>query len=355
MAKTKKISISKKAKNKKLKQAKKQPAISSVNDKFKKSSQAKSGKNLKATKSLNKPRLVVETNFIKIASNHPELKPLINILPKLGMTLENFLDAIKLEKFLTSNLNPKGTIFEVLLLNDEVVVNLLTQRALGSLKDISIKDDAELAKLILNIQKKKLVRSDFDIADFNLRKSDIQNQLNLESVSLATNFNTLHENKAKEIYPLMFSDLAMVKFNSKLKKLLIVIPGEIKEPSAAKELADQLAQIERRLFEAKEVSFDIGKQKDLRVKPEDVFVVRDNAIGIPRRKIDTNNPNLGKDVKISSNVLDIVQVNSRDTKSKTDPQELFRYLVKVKPEYDPERILKALLEIKTKHLKIPHK
>lgn len=164
-----------------------------------------------------------------------------------------------------------------------------------------------------------------------------------------------HKNNKAQNYSLLFSDFAVVKFNPKTKKLLIIIPGEIKEPSAAKELADQLAKIEDRLKNCNELSFDIGNKKNLTVNPGDVFVVRDNSLGIPRRKNETNNPNMGKDIKISSDVLDIVQVNSRDTKSDFDPQKMFRFLVKVKPDFDPEKITKALIDIKVKHLKIPHK
>jgi len=357
MAKTK-IRVKQKSANKRRRQSKKHPAMSTFVDKTKRSSRQRRSSNrqkLRSIKNTGRSLTQREIDFIKVATGHQDLKSIIQVLPKLGISLEEFLDLIKIEKFLHSDMNPKGTIFEVLLLKDKMMVNLLLQRSLGTLKDLSIRSDVDITKLTLNINKIPFRKADFDIEDFPVKTSDTSAQNGLGKVDLATNFNTIHKNNQGKNYPLLFSDFAIVKFNPKSKKLLIIIPGEIKEPSAAKELADQLAKIEDRLKNCNEISFDIGNNKNLTVNPRDVFVVRDNSLGIPRRKIETNNPRAGKDIKISSDVLEIVQVNSRDTKSDIDPQEMFRFLVKVKPEFDPEKITKALIDIKKNHLKLPHK
>lgn len=396
--------IKKRAGQKRTRQTKKRAAVAALHDRLKKSSTTKKKpkkQRLAVTKQVKRVRTQAEIDFVKIAKSHPPLQALAQALPKLGLTMETFLDAIKLDKFLTSKLGVKGNIFEVLVLKDRVMVNLLYQRALGTLKNLALltgggdfkllpnsktgaavplpaMGNAELKKLVLNINDTPFNAKDFDISDFSLGKSgeglggegkpyglgakdnlvtDVTTRKGGGQLDLATNFNTIHKNLQGEDYSLLFSDFAMVRFNPKNKKLLILIPGEIKEPAAAKELADQLSKIEARLKGCEAIEFDLsGSKESIRVKPGDVFVVRDNSLGIPRKvAAPTRDPGAGRNITYSGDVLDIVQVNSRNTKGDlVDTQEMFRFSVKVKNEYDPEAIAKALEDIKTRHLKLPH-
>lgn len=355
-----------------------------------------------------------EVDFIKIVKRHPQLQALVQVLPKLGLTVEAFLDAIKLEKFLTSQLGIKGNVFEVLVLNDRVMVNLLYQRALGTLKNLALqvtpeiferlpqgglgaavtlpaRTAAELQKLVLNIKNAPYDPKDFGLSDVSLGRSGeglhgdgkrivgkpgagqhgigklyglrANDSLAVRSaapkggsqLALATNFNTVHKNLQGEEYPLLFMDFSMVYYNPTKNRILILVPGEIKEPAAARELADQLSKIEGRLKGCEGIEFDLpGRTDRMRVKPEDVFVVRDNSLGLPRKNAaPTREPPSGRNVRFSGDVLEVVQVNSSETRSAVDPQDFFRFSVKVQDAYNPDAIAKVLFEIKTQNLNLP--
>ena len=350
--------LSKRARSKKKKNAQKHPAYSKGASSItepKKNNPKKTGKLNKKTQ-IPRQRLKIENDFIKIASNYPVFKELKKYLRYLGLNLDDFFDAIDLKKFLTTGYDPKGTINEILILKDKVMVKLLEERANGSVENLIRLSSAT------EIQKKGttnwIKQNDFKIEDavgnvankpFNLR--------NFENVStkLATNFKTLPDNK-------LYFDFSMVRFDKTTNSLFLIIPGEIKEPKAAAELAKQFGRFVRRLKETDEISFQIGKQTK-KVPSTNVFFLKDNAVGIARRKDGLSNPKSGKNISLPKEdktpVMEIINANFKDSKPETNitknKQEFIRFIVKINPEISPQKIQDALIEIKNKILKIPHK
>jgi hypothetical protein len=312
----------------------------------------KSTKPVKHTKSIPRKRLKIENVFIKIAYNHPELQELKKSLKYLRLSFEDFLDAIDLEKFLTTGYNPKGTINELLILKDKAMVKRLRDRADGSFEN--------LIRQATNTEVQKNKSTDWvKVNDFNV-KEVVGNVANKDfnifafeklKTILATNFKTLPDNK-------LYLDFSMVRFDEATNKLFLIIPGEIKEPKAAAELAKQFGRFVRRLKETDEISFEINGQTK-KVSSKNVFYVKNNAAGIARRKDQAPNPRTGKALdNYRSEIMEIINAKFKDSRPETNAsknkQEFIRFIVSINPKISPQKIQDALIEIKTKILKIPH-
>lgn len=350
--------LTNKAKSKKNLNAQKHPVYTKVVSSIAKPEKTKPKKTGKLNKKKHIPRqrLKIENDFIKIASNYPVFKELKKYLRYLGLNLDDFFDAIDLKKFLNTGYDPKGTINEILILKDKVMVRLLEERANGSVENLILLSSAT------EIQKKGtnnwIKQNDFKIdnAVGNVANKPF-NLKNFEKVStkLATNFKTLPDNK-------LYFDFSMVRFDKTTNSLFLIIPGEIKEPKAAAELAKQFGRFVRRLKETNEISFQIGKQTKT-ISSKNVFFLKDNSVGIARRKDGLSNPKSGKNLSLPKEdktpIMEIINANFKDSKPETNiaknKQEFIRFIVRINPEISPQKIQEDLIEIKNKILKVPQK
>jgi hypothetical protein len=288
------------------------------------SSAAKVGKRLKQLKTISRVEKKLRKAFIEAASTHPDLKPLQDKLKYLGLTLEEFLDLVDIKKLLNTKYKPKGTINEILILKDKAMVNILTERADGSFHTFDVLSGKELESAVGNVVKKA-----FDLAEF----ADLKTRL-------AINFKTLPDNK-------LYFDFSMVRFNPAKKKLFILIPGEIKEPKAAAELAKQFGRFVRRLALTDKIEFQLDK-KPIEVNSKDVFFLKNNAAGIGRTL--GGNYRTGKTISEKTPVMEIVHAKFKNTRPERnrqrDRQEFIRFLVKIDKGLNPEKIDKALRQVK---------
>lgn len=332
-----KKNLSIRAKSKGAKIEKKNKPYKNTSDALITHSKPKSGKNrrLKKTKSGNRKLLKVENDFVKLIKEHSELKLLKKYLVYLGLSVEDFLEAINLKKFLATDYNPKGTINEIFVLNDKVMINILKERADATIFNLTFFSKTEIGSAIGNAAKKV-----FNLKDFE----------NLPTIK-ATDFRTMPDNK-------LYLDFSMVRYDGKSKKLFLVIPGEIKEPKAASELAEQFGRFIRRLEDTEDIHFKMGN-KDASVSGKDVFFVRDNFVGIARRKSGLPDSTRGKNISEKTPIMEIVNLDYKNTKPESnlpkDKQEFVRFLAKLNPDINPDKIQKILIELKTKRLKLKHK
>jgi hypothetical protein len=287
------------------------------------------GKKLKQAKTISRLDKKLRNAFIKAAQTHPDLDKLKNKLQYLGLTFKEFLDLVDVKKLLTTKYNPKGTINEIFILNDRVMVRILTERANGSFRTFDVASAQQIQNAIGNVANQV-----FDLADFKSRRT-----------RLAVNFKTMPDNK-------LYFDFSMVRYNPDTKSLFIIIPGEIKEPKAAAELSKQFGKFVRRLTNTPEISFQIGTEP-ITVNSSNVFFLKNNAAGIGRTE--STSRRTGKTISERTPVLEIINAKFKFTRPEKNgsksSQEFIRFLVKMNPELNPDKISAAVLNIKKGVLK----
>lgn len=329
-------------------------------------------------RSIKKLRLEVrklEKSYIANVKADGGLDSLKQHLKSIGMSsLEEFFDAIDLTKFLTTNFNPGGKINEVLVLKNKAFIKMLIEKyADTEFLNLRAKKNEVYQAELLNLVKQAgnsttpvKLKSLHDIASstadsslswaiFNKNKQpvDLDTFKNIPT-KLVTEFKTnLSNNPSLDPFKEYF-DFGLVKYDSKAGKLLILSPGELKSPTNSADLLDQFARMIRRLNEGEDISFMLDG-KIISVKTNDVYLVRDNSIGITYGDIKLAYDYMdvtGNSVK-NPNVLERgADVRVKFTRS-ADPSLFFR----IKVEYrsiSPAQVEKNLIRIK-KTVGLKHK
>lgn len=272
--------------------------------------------------------------FVKLARQHPALNNLQKQLSYLGMSFGEFLRRINVEKLLTSKFSPKGLINEIFILGDKILVGHMMDRADGSFKNLFRYNEKELAGAVGNPAKKAFKLKEFDHLDS----------------ALATDFRTLPDNK-------LYFDFSMVRYDPATKQLLILIPGEIKEPRAAAELAKQFGRFVRRLSNAGEISFKLNGDT-IKVKSSDVFYIKNNAVGIGRTE-KRYGFRTGKNIRETTPVMELTHAKFKRTSPEVstakDSQEFIRFLVRLDKDLNPDKLERALREVKRQLLRMSPK
>lgn len=266
----------------------------------------------------------IYNDFVKSAEEYIKANPksalakLNSNLQELGMrSIKEFLDEIELLRLLTTKYSPKGRIFEVLVLKSKRM-----QLSLISLAEDSWRIMIEIKSKITNIKGKI-----FDVERF--QKIDFE---------IATDFKTHPDNK-------LFHDFGLVKYDPQTKELFL-ISGEIKEPDAGKGIVEQLAKRENRIapseaYKSKQISF-IWKGKREIIDSENVFLLRDDAVGIARLK-EKSRVKKASDINFDSKILDLIDYTPKFTKE-TNPELIPVFKVKTK-DITPDELDKELMQL----------
>lgn len=307
----------------KQKVARSNPLVEKMFTSAKSSRVAGKGKNILMDKKIIRKEKQLYNSFKNAVESDPKLEGFRRKLRDLNMKLDEFLEKIETKKFLTTRYQLKGAINESIILNDKILLSILTERANGSLLALDIATPDELQKAIGNV-----ANMPFSKRSFNAWKTE-----------LAVGFKTFPDNK-------QYLDFSMVRYNPGKRQLFIMIPGEIKEPKAARELAKQFGRFTRRLRGAEEISFQIGKET-INVKNTDVFYIKNNSVGIGRTEVKI--PKRGKNINEPASALQIKNANfmkDRPENVKSKGQEFIRFKVEIHKDLNPNYLDKQFKRIR---------
>ncbi len=214
-----------------------------------------------------------------------------------------------------------------------------------------------IEKLILGI-KEALENPRFDASwrilnakNNKLTLKDI-NQLKKLPTKVATDFFTGQTDPKVQ-----YLDGALVKYDSKSGKLLIVNPLQFKSPSNAGDLRDQIAQTVERLKKDPFIKCLIDG-KEVTIKSENVFVLAGESVGVFYGNINKSFDPVNMKVYGPDNMLEKIDAKPKFTMPadpKLQKNHDFEFFTALKVQYKsgltPRDIEKVLLQMKLEFLK----
>jgi hypothetical protein len=219
--------------------------------------------------------------------SEPKFKYLIDFVNKRArIQLIDFLIKIKFDPSNFNKSEVKGKLTEFYVLNDKKLIRLIKTRFAMAIVSIGISTEVK------NIYGKLFDQTIF----FDLEEIFSGGGLKTLNgmIEIATDFWAKNE-----IQPSgkQFVDFGAIIF-SKNRDSILISPNEIKEPTAAREIAEQMSRFKERLRSNDEITFVVNGKKET-IKTTNVFFVDGEGVGIARRKLESGTPRFGKTVQVT--------------------------------------------------------